>query len=908
MKKLNFDKAWEFTLEKNMEEFNTLGLEKYSDAAGAGARFYDYNNWEKIDLPHDWSPGLGRDKDANTFAGAYPNTQYHRFTRLRKSEVKDVANVGWYRKMFELDPEFENKRVFIEFEGVFRDAVVFVNGVYLDRHNSGYTSFVIELTDHLQKGENSVAVRVDSSYNEGWWYEGAGIYRHVNLIVTEPVYFGYYKTAVISDLEGNVSVKAQLVNDTECAGEQKITWRILDKDKNEVARKETAEKAEPYSEREISATLKIENPHLWCPAEPYLYTLELSANEEKQVTTFGVRTAVFDADKGFLLNGKPLKIRGACCHQDFGGVGVALSDNLNEYKIKRLMEMGVNAYRCAHHAPSPVLLDICDRLGMLVMDETRAFGTSPEALWQLEALIERDRNHPSVIVWSLGNEEFSVQNEDWSYHLMKKATRFVKKLDPTRMVSYASHEGLIATGANGAAEIHGINYLRNAKGPKIDDYHRQHPTQPILGTEESSYVLSRGSAVNDLENGLLDSSGNVTMIWGSTPKGWVKFFEKRDYLAGSFMWTGFDYRGEPNPFYYSNVMSSFGTIDLCGMEKPPFYYYKSWWTSVPTLKLTPHWNHKKGEPVTVNVFTNCEEVSLYLNDKLIETKKVERFDAPRFTLNFEPGVLKAVGTLNGEILTDCLVTSGETAEVKCTQVLCATDEDDIAIYELAAFDKNGNFCPLASEEIEVTAENGSFVGVGNGDPANWDRERFVSGEDSVLISSFNSGAGLFIVPEKAPNDKIKRYDWLKAGTVQEGYEDDLFIDAEYCFGFEKTTQEFTQKISGVEDYEYIEFERFGGETEVYLNGEKIGDNLRIHGKQTRNTNRPYRFYCNFKKGENEIKVVSTRFESEQPAMSGYVKIGKANKPQWKIKLHYGKARLFVKSETPEKVKISAVIK
>jgi len=577
MKKINFNTNWNFTFQNSMDEFNTFGFDKYSDAAGAAARFYDYSNWEKVNLPHDWTVRLQKNSLANAFAGAYPNTSYHRFMEERHSNIETIYNIGWYRKQFSLDPEWEGKRVFIEFEGIFRDAIVWVNGVYLDRHNSGYTSFAIEITDHLVFGEdNSIAVRVDSEQAEGWWYEGAGIYRNVNLLIGEPIYFKYHQTVIKSDLSGHVKAFAILVNDTADVVEKTVAWCIEDTNGREVAHAENTVSISPYSEKTTAVTMQVDAPNLWSVNNPYLYTLKIQVGCEQTLERFGIRTVAFDPERGFLLNGEPIKVRGACVHQDFGGVGVALTDNLQYYKIKRLKDMGVNAYRCAHHAPSPALLDACDELGMLVMDETRVFGTSPEAIHQLTDLIERDRNHPCVFIWSLGNEEFSIQDEEWSYRLMEKMTRLAKGLDPTRPVTYGGSNGSNFTGANGASEIRGVNYIHNDKsGEWLDIYHREHPEQPLIGTEESSYVLSRGGAVNDLGSGLLDSSGNVTMPWGSTPKGWVKYMEKRDYFAGSFMWTGFDYRGEPNPFYYSNSVSSFGTIDLCGMEKPPFYYYKS---------------------------------------------------------------------------------------------------------------------------------------------------------------------------------------------------------------------------------------------------------------------------------------------------------------------------------------------
>ncbi len=911
MQKVGFNKDWRFMLQSSDDPFNTFGFDKYSDAAGAAGRYYDHCNWERVELPHDWSLSLGKHPLANTFAGAYPNTRYHRFMTERRSEVETVYNIGWYRKQFTVDPAWQGKHIFIEFEGVFRDAIVWVNGVYLDRHNSGYTSFLIEITDHLTfDEENTVAVRVDSEQNEGWWYEGAGIYRNVNLFIGEPMYFKYNQTVIKTQLNGLVDASAVLVNDTPNSVEKNVAWCICEADGKAVAKAACSVEIAPYSQAQIRTQMTVEHPRLWSVDSPYLYSLTLCADGEQATERFGIRTVAFDADRGFILNGVPLKLHGACVHQDFGGVGVALTDNLQRYKIQRLKDMGVNAYRCAHHAPAPALLKACDELGMLVMDETRMFGTSPEAVRQLTDLIERDRNHPCVFIWSLGNEEFSVQNVAWGYRLMEKATRIAKTLDPTRPITYGGCNGDNFVGANGAAEVRGINYIRNGKPEDwIDTYHKAHPNQPIVGSEESSYVISRGGAVTDLESGRLDSTGNVTMPWGSTPKGWVKFTEERDYFAGGFMWTGFDYRGEPNPFYYKNSVSSFGTIDLCGMEKPPFYYYKAWWTNQPVLKLTPHWNHSVGDIVTVAVFTNCEEITLSLNGKVLETRRVEQFGAPQFKVPYQPGVLCVTGTRNGQVLTDELVTAGEPAEVRCTLALEAKGSDEVGIYELNAYDAKGVHCPLAANPVEISVSGGELIGVGNGDPASMDYERKPMQEQAIYLSSLTVGEKQVPIPQKQGNVLPYREEWLEPEPKGEVYRDDFRLVVKSRIAApQDQKKEYTAQVCDVEGYEYIEFERLGGRVQVYLNGCLLGNNHRWHGRHDRTYIRPYRFYGKFKKGQNQIKLVCEYGDSDLPIVSGYVKIGKQVHTPWQVKLHYGKARVFVKSDAPQDLKLKLELK
>ncbi|MBO5224754.1 MAG: DUF4982 domain-containing protein [Clostridia bacterium] len=916
MMRINFNKDWLFSLGQNFDVYVTSGFAKYADASGPLCRYYDNANWERVDLPHDWVTRLPKDVNCDTFSGGRQKSHYHRYKTERHTNYDDAYNIGYYRKDFVVDKEWNGKRVFIEFEGVFRDCKVFVNGEYLDSHESGYTSFILEITDHLLYGEdNSIAVKVDCEQPEGWWYEGGGIYRNVYLHVVEPTYFKYNKTQIKTQLNGDVSVNAIVVNDTDCMKNVDTLWSFYDKNGVKVAEKTTEVTLNPYSESKIECFVNIKNPVLWDLENPHLYTLKIKIGEEETSERFGIRTVAFDPDMGFLLNGIPTKVRGACVHQDFGGVGVALTDNLQYYKIKKLKEMGCNAYRSSHHAPSPILLNACDELGMLVMDETRTFSTSPEGVRQLTSLIERDRNHPSVIIWCLGNEEFGVQNIKHSALIMEKVTRIAKALDDTRPVTYGGNNGDNVVGANGVSEVRGVNYIRN-KGKSegfnhwLDKYHFDHPHQPIIGTEESSYVLSRGGVVNDLGNGLLDSTGNVTMPWGSTPKGWVKFMEERPYFSGSFMWTGFDYRGEPNPFVSINFSSSFGTIDLCGMEKPPFYYYKAWWTDEPVLKLTPHWNFNKGDKVTVAVMTNCEEITLKLNGKIIETRKVEKFDEPLFTLEYEPGELEVIGVKNGNTYTDKLTTSDKTASVTVDCVEQAKDENDIAIYEINGFDKNGIYNPTASEEIALQIKNGDIVGVGNGDPSDESYEQLSDVEEFFTIRSFRMGDELYSVPSKIENLHRKRHDFFRLDEKSEGNEDDYRLVADFKDNIEPNkTYVLTTIINGAKGYQYVEFERLSGTFKVFLNGKLIG-NPRSYGINAKSDMRPYRFYCNFKNGENELKIESVLKEVDgNVPISGYVKVGKIVKPDdWSVKLHYGKARVFVKSETPENVVLNAKLK
>ena len=821
------------------------------------------------------------------------------------TSAEAVYEKGWYRKSFDYDPTWSDKRIYIEFEGVYRDYTLLVNGAYIDRSFSGYTSNVFDITDHLRNDgkKNCVTVFVDCSQTEGWWYEGSGIYRNVNLLIGEDVYFKPNKTVIKSATDGTVTVSTVLINDTPCAYSNSIEWSILDNTNNIVVTNCDNIAFEPYSEKKLTACLKIEAPNLWDIDNPYLYTLVIKS-KDVHTERFGIRSVEINSENGFILNGRPVKLRGACVHQDFGGVGVALSDNLNRYKIAKLKAMGCNAYRASHNPPSPALLDACDELGMLVMDETRMFGTSPEALRQLTSLVERDINHPSVVMWSIGNEEMSIQRAPWTKTMAEKVCRYLRTLDDTRPITYAGNDGPSDTGINAGIEVRGINYIRNNGGVAewVEKWHAEHPSLPVLGSEESSYVLSRGGMENDLGSGKLDCTGDVTMMWGETPKGWVKFYEERPYLAGGFMWTGFDYRGEPSPFRYTMFSSSFGTIDLCGMEKPPFYYYKACWTDEPFVKLAPHWDYNEGEKAKVLVYTNCDSVALYLNEKVVGTKKAKRFDNLTFEIPFEKGILKAIATKDGKEYVDTLVTPNALCEVRAVPVLIGENADDISIYQLEGIDENGNICHNAMAKVEFTVENGYTVGVGNGDPADMDYEQKPKKEEVKYLRTFGNGEYVYAVKTKEQNKLKDGRDWFRHEGKTEYFEADFREVA----GFDPQSIKdeptvYTHIADLNESYEYIEFERIGGDAEIYLNGKLIGSTATACGKEELQY-RPFRFYADFTEGSNRIEVRIRKYQNASAPFSGYVKLGRTVDEPWQVRLHYGLARVFVKNGKDAKIK------
>ena len=895
MKKQCFNCGWEFAFEKDLDAYNRFGLYEVQRGLGAPEHKYHFSNWKKIDLPHDWAVGLPKDMRANTYSASRATSHYNRFTTEYKVNMEDVADIGWYRKEFAFDPAWKGKRVFLEFEGIYRNSAFWVNGMYLDSHFSGYTSFLLEMTDALFEDDiNSVAVRVDTDQVEGYWYEGAGIYRNVNLLVAEEVYAKPYETVVKADIHGHVDTSAILVNDSAFDRTLPVNWAVLDGG-TKVAEFTEEIVLPAYSETPVSAALRVESPKLWDLEHPKLYTLVLTAVDTHK-ETFGFREFKFDGTNGFYINGKNVKIKGACAQQDFAGVGIALSDNLIRYKLQKIKEMGCNAFR-VHYAHSPDLLRACDEMGILVMAETRLFGPFPEALRQFADMVRRDRNHPSIFIWCVGNEETYLQHSEQGKKMAEKVVRAVKKLDDTRTFTYAGNSGEAFDGISAGVTVKGINYIRNMD---VDAYHTEHPNDPILGTEEGCHVSDRVSLSTDLSKQALLSNGTVTMGWASTPKGWVKYVMERPWFAGAFLWTAFDFHGEAHPFVHSAYSTYMGSIDLCGIEKPAFYYYKAWFTHEPVLKITPHWNGRPGQKATVTVFTNCSHITLKLNGQVVGQQDVVRYDAPEFTLDFVPGILEAEGVRDGITFTDSVVTGGMPAGITQSLVLPCEKQADIGIIEVAAVDEKGNLCADCTRKVALHFTGGDILGVGNGDPNDAGYEQKPPEEEYFPMYAFESDFGHYPVPPKAGNgymyapEKAEHKLTVSFEPHNDRFEDDFrrVAGGRYDMVMQKPREiTYTHCCELSEGYAYLEFERLHGKATVYLDGVELGKNF----TSTSTDNRPFRFYCDVTAGPHEIKVVSTLPGGMLGGMSGYVRFGKeVNRNNWSVRLYGGKARVMVR--------------
>jgi beta-galactosidase len=429
--------------------------------------------------------------------------------------------------------------------------------------------------------------------------------------------------------------------------------------------------------------------------------------------SFGVRTAVFDADKGFILNGKQVKLQGTCNHQDHAGVGAAVPDRLQWFRLGVLQEMGCNAVRTSHNMPTPEWVEGCDKLGLLMMCETRQMSSSPEGLAQLEAMVKRYRNSPSIIMWSIGNEEWQLQSGMAEQGAKIGATMVERchELDPTRVVS-AAVNGDNKQGVSDAFDIIGFNY--NLGAP--DEYHKKNPKRPLYGSETASAVGTRGVYATDRQRNTVSAYDN------GTAQEWWQFYGTREWEAGGFAWTGFDYRGEPSPYGWPSINSQFGIVDMCGFPKDSFYYYRSCWVNEPVLHLFPHWNFegREGDEIPVWVYSNQDEVELFVNGKSAGSQKVPHLGHVEWKVRYEPGVIEARGSKDGKVvLTEKRETTGPAASIRLTadRTEIFADGEDVAVLKVEVLDKEGRPVPTAGHLISFKVSGqGTLIGVGNGDP------------------------------------------------------------------------------------------------------------------------------------------------------------------------------------------------
>jgi len=760
----NFDANWKFHL---------------GDLPNAEQVAFADQKWRQLDLPHDWSiEGSFRpDNPSGHQGGLLP------------------GGIGWYRKKFKLT-EVKEKKYFIVVDGVYKNSTVYINGHPLGTRPYGYATFQYDMTPWIREGENLVAVKADNSKQpDSRWYTGAGIYRHVWLITTSPVYVSQWGTFVttpkVTTKEATVNIVTTIANDRKEKAELKIISSITDSDGKEVATRTQSAKTAPDSKIELNTILKVTTPELWDIQNPNLYKLVTSVYQGKELkdtytTTFGIRSIAFRADSGFFLNGKNVKILGVCNHHDLGSLGAALNNRALERQLELLKSMGCNGIRCSHNLMAPELLELCDKMGFLVMDETfDSWYIGKDAApygfqnyfkeWherELTDMVLRDRNHPSVILWSIGNEI----KEQWfpgstnGGELAREMVEIIKKYDTTRPTTSAFNFSRDAEkkGMTAAVGVVGFNYTIDA----YDEFKKNHPDWLYIASETTSQFDSRGvyhftldslvKTFKDCQTSAFDDAGGGT----THEEAWLAVKE-RPYMSGMYIWTGFDYMGEPAPYEKLAVSSYFGIFDLCGFPKDAYYFYKSQWTKEPMVHLLPHWNWKPGQLVDVVAYTNCDEVRLFLNDKPLEsrnfsnTKKVSL----RWKIPFIPGTLKAEGYHNGRLVaTDLVKTAGDAANVELSadRKTIHADGKDLSFITVKITDEHHTVVPDADHLVHFEIEGeGKIVGVGNGnamslEPAKGKERRAFSGMCQVIIQSSGKKGNIVLKATSLglPDEKI----------------------------------------------------------------------------------------------------------------------------------------------------------
>lgn len=710
------NKGWKFiekdisVLPPTINHDDVYGYSKGGAAKGPADAGFEDSSWEDVILPHDWVT-----TKEFTEMGS-PNFGYKE------------RGVGWYRIRFELPKEDMDKQILLEFEGMSCDAQIYMNGMILKHNFSGYNSFAVDITDMVNFGvtPNTLAVRIDASAWEGWWYEGAGIYRNVWLVKKPAVHTTYNgvftKPVYQSDGIWNLEISVELENSFELEKDFILNCEVFDKGGEAVGFFRETGCMDGYQKRIITGVIEVKNPRIWSHTEPNLYQVKTSVTCDNQedfvITDMGFRTIRLDALNGFWLNGENIKLKGFCNHQDHAGVGVAVPYAVKEYRMKKLKELGANAYRCAHN-PDPEILTICDRIGLLVMEENRTFNSSDENLKEIKGIAKTARNHPCVVLYSVLNEE-PLQGTGKGRRMAGRLMAAIKEVDDTRPVLGAFNGGYMEEdGAATILDAVGINYNPG----RYDEFHQKYPDIPLIGSETASAFMVRDEYETNLECHIIDNYDEECAPWGTTVRDMWKYVNERPFVAGTFVWTGFDYRGEPTPFTWPSVGTFFGTYDSCGFEKDACYFYKAFWNDEPMVHLVSPWKKQlnEGENVKVMVITNCEEVEVYVGNERIGKKRADLYEQVLFDVPYEKGrALFALGYKNGAAAAKDSQISSEQGSAFLYQLSkdeMFADGHDAIVIDIFSVDKNGNRDLDADQEVMMDVTGGAYIaGVGNGDP------------------------------------------------------------------------------------------------------------------------------------------------------------------------------------------------
>jgi beta-galactosidase len=727
---IDFNKGWRFYLGNDSLASQT----KYNDT-----------RWRQLSLPHDWSieGDFSSKEPATTQGGALP------------------TGIGWYRKTFVLPANASGKQVSIEFDGIYRNSEVWINGHWLGKRPYGYSSFQYDLTPYLLKApaKNVIAVKVDNSLQpNSRWYSGSGIYRNVRVVIRNPIAVAHWgvfiSTPMVANDRANVNVNVSVENKTGKASTVDVITRFRNPGGQYKAGCVKQKITVQPGKQTIECTATIIFPERWSVDDPNLYTavttvIQNGKRIDEVTTTFGIRSFRFDVNKGFFLNNKPLKIHGVCNHHDLGALGAAVNVRAMERQLQILKAMGVNAIRTAHNPPAPELLDLCDRMGFLVMDEAFDMWRKKKNKFDyfsdfdewhkedLEAMVLRDRNHPSVFIWSIGNE-IREQFDSTGIAITRNLVNIVKTLDTTRPVTAALSEWNPAKNfmyKSGALDIIGLNYHHEV----YDSFQYHYPGKAFIGAENMSAFATRGhygmpsdssyfwpakSPQKIVENGNPDFTvsayDQVSAYWGSTHETTWKIIKKHEFMSGLFVWSGFDFLGEPIPYPWPARSSYYGIIDLAGFPKDVYYMYQSEWTKVPVLHIFPHWNWAKDQVIDVwAYYNNADEVELFLNGRSLGIKRKNGDDLHvMWRVSFEPGELKAISRKNGKaVLTKKIHTAGVPARVELTadRSLIDADGKDLSFVTARIVDKNGYPVPGADTKIRFSISGaGTIAATDNG--------------------------------------------------------------------------------------------------------------------------------------------------------------------------------------------------
>jgi beta-galactosidase len=708
---VSFDSAWKFHL---------------GDVSGAQGETFDDSAWTSLDVPHDWSISLAfNQSSAASYSGGYLD-----------------GGLGWYRKTFTLPASSSGQRVMVQFDGVYMDSTVYLNGTQVCARPYGYSSFECDLTSGAKAdGSNVLAVKVNNQLPSSRWYSGSGIYRHVWLKTVNPVHVAYTGTQVttptVSATSATVNIAVTVQNDGTTDQSVTVASSVRDAAGTEVGKGSSAATsvtAGKTANATHSAT--VSNPKLWSPSSPTLYSVVTTVSVGGSVvdtytTPLGIRTFAFDASTGFSLNGTKMKLNGTCNHHDLGALGAAVNNRAIEKRLQMLKDMGVNALRTSHNPPAPELLDIADRLGLMVMDEafdcwyagknTYDYGRFFDQWYDtdVQGYVARDRNHPSVIIWSIGNEVAQAGDKT----TVQKLITSVHAKDTTRPITQAYAAWVGVDSITGLEDLVGINYAPD----RYDSVHTSNPTYKMFASESSSALRSRGIYNNN--NNQESSYDDSAASWGHTAETSWKNVNTRDWIAGEFIWTGFDYIGEPTPYEWPSKSSYFGAIDTAYFPKDVFYFYQSKWNaSGPTMvHVVPmNWtNWTTGQAVKVLVYSNADSVELFLNDKSQGSKTVDpSVSKLQWSVPFATGTLEAKATKGGAVVaSDKVQTAGAAAALalKADRASITADGRDLSFVEVDIVDAQGIVVPQANNKIDFTISGpGALVGLDAGDSTNHD--------------------------------------------------------------------------------------------------------------------------------------------------------------------------------------------